>query len=313
MIRIPLPDVAPGAHTVAWGSVGQSVPFEAVALDGAVAQDQLLVGNSTVLDFHLRGTRAQLPILISLTEGGVAIQGGNTQIAFFDGGPRNQVQRTVLAESVGEFGIDYVLDLPPCPCGGWGERLLDDTELAVHSLVARGRADAISLAGDLRLPLSFASDSIVTRTPRPPFSPGDRLDIQFAQLGLRATAPGYGDILFEQRADMPSIANLSGVVPASGGGLEAGDAELSLHTQFSMPLGADNPFEVGGSYEFRLDGFELEGTSPGLGGLSFRQAPGAPGSIRFSDVAADAAGATLYGNADLTVRGRLALGIRTSF
>jgi hypothetical protein len=80
-----------------------------------------------------------------------------------------------------------------------------------------------------------------------------------------------------------------------------------------MPLGADNPFEVGGSYEFRLDGFELEGTSPGLGGLSFRQAPGAPGSIRFSDVAADAAGATLYGNADLTVRGRLALGIRTSF
>lgn len=305
VIRVPLGDTGPGAHVIAWPEQGQSVKFEAVAISGALAQEKLKLGQSTRMMLQLNGSRRQMPLEVKLNSGGVKIQGGNKQIAFFNGGNPNRIHRTVLAVAPGDFSIGYTFDPPSCPCGGWEGPHLLDSALATHPM---------SLAGYLEVPLfgeaepthlDLSSDSLVVRSPRPPFDPEGKIEFSIAQLGLSAMSSKYGDLRFEQRSDAPSKASVSNLTLGHGGGLAAGDARFDLHTEFSIPNRADLPLKVGGSYDFKVNDFGLEGVSSELGKFSFKKASGDPSSIHLRDLRSDASGKTLYGNADLELRGRL--------
>jgi hypothetical protein len=308
MVRFTLPEVTPGTHTISWPGIGQAMDFEAVNLTGAIAQDKLNVGQSTELGFELQGSDAMLPLEIELESGGIKIQGGNKQIAHFNGGAANIISRKVLAVAVGVFTIEYTLQLSPCPCGGYEGRQLVDDELATHPMSASGSADTTLVGSGVRYPLTFSSDSIVAFTPKPPFETGIPLELRFGQLGLRASIAGYDDFLFEQRADQSSIASLRNTRLGSGGGFASGDADLTLHTEFSTPFRDDLPFKIGASYDLSIDSFELGGSSQGLGDVRFEQPAGTSSSARFYDIQKDAAGTTLFGYADFTLGGRLRIG-----
>jgi hypothetical protein len=306
MIQIPLPDINPGTHVISWPATGQSVEFEAINLSGAIAQDRLKVGQSTLLKFQLAGTEEKLPIGIKLDSGGVKIQGGNEQTAYFNGGVPNTVQKKVLAVAVGDFFISYVLDLPPCPCGGYYEDAgLVDPDLYLHPFEAWGRSDAIQLDTGFRYSLDFESDSIVTETPKPPLQPGLDFDIKIAQLGLIAKFPGYESFLFEQLADKASLASMSNVRIGSGGEFVSGDAKIKLNTEFSTPVENGWKFELGAAYKFDLENFQLNGSSDELGKISFKQSPGSTSSLTFSDVRLDAGKSTWFGNATFDLYGTL--------
>jgi hypothetical protein len=306
MIQIALPEITPGRHVISWPAIGQSVEFEAVDLSGAIAQDRLKVGQSTLLKFLLAGTEEKLPIEIQLDSGGVKIQGGNKQTAFFNGGASNTVQRNVLAVAVGDFFISYTLDLPPCPCGGYDESAgLVDPDLFVHPFDAFGRSDAILLDTGFRYSLDFESDSIVTQTPKPPLEQGLDFDIKISQLGLIAKLPGFESFLFEQLADTPSLASLSNTRIGSGGEFVSADANIKLHTEFSTPVENGWDFKLGASYRFGLENFQLNGSSGDLGKISFTQTPGSTSSLEISDVQLDAGKSTWFGNATFDLYGRL--------
>jgi hypothetical protein len=306
MIQIPLPDINPGTHKISWPAIGQSVEFEAIKLSGAIAQDMLKVGQSTQLKFQLAGTEEKLPIEVKLDSGGVKIQGGNKQTAYFKGGAPNLVLRTVLAVAVGDFFISYALDLPPCPCGGYYEGVgLVDPDLFVHPFDAWGRSDAILLDTGFRYTLDFESDSIVTQTPKPPLQAGYDFDIKIAQLGLTARMPGYESFLFEQLADKASLASLRNTRIGSGGEFASADANIKLYTEFSTPVEKGWDFKLGASYRFNLENFQLNGSSGELGKIGFTQSPGSTSSLTLSDVQLDAGKSTWFGNATFDLYGRL--------
>lgn len=307
LIRLPLDGVEPGTHVIAWGSHGQSIRFEVVSLTGAIAQDKLRLGQSTELSFQLNGSKRPLPLEIALDSNVISIQGGNKQIAYFNGLDPNTIRRTVLATAVGNFSIGYTLQLPPCPCGGWDGTQIENPAFVSHPLQAKGFADTTLSGGDLGLHFDLSTDSLVARSPRPPFDPSQTLKFDFAQLGLHAETANYGELLFEQRSDMPSTATLDNLRLGANGGLAGADGMLNLHTEFSMPYRADLPLKVGISYDFDVQNFQLGGNAPGLGDVEFRQSSGHPSSMHFSDLKTDAAGSTLYGNADFQLNGTLSI------
>jgi len=305
VIRVPLGDSQPGRHVIAWPQLGQSVNFEAVAISGALAQEKLKLGQSTEMMLQLNGTRRQMPLEVKLNSGGVRVQGGNRQLAFFNGGSPNAIHRTVFAVAPGDFSIGYTFDPPSCPCGGWEGGHLLDSKLATHQMSLKGYMEAPLFGASEPTRLQFSSDSLVVRSPRPPFDPDEKIEFWIAQLGLRAISPKYGDLRFEQRSDEPSKATVGNLTLGHGGGLAAGDASLDLHSEFSIPNRADLPLKVGGSYDFNIDDFSLEGMSPALGKFVFSKAPGGSSSIHLHELKSDASGKTLYGDADLKLRGTL--------
>jgi len=307
LIRLPLDGVKPGTHVIAWGSHNQSISFEVVSLTGAIAQDKLNLGESTELSFQLNGSKSALPLEISLESKVISIQGGNKQVAYFNGLDPNSIHRTVLATAVGKFSIGYTLQLPPCPCGGWDGTQIENPAFASHPLQAKGFADTTLSGGDLGLHFDLSTNSLVARSPRPPFDPSQTLKLGFAQLGLHAKTANYGELLFEQRSDMPSTASLSNLRLGAKGRLAGAEGMLDLHTEFSMPYRTDLPLKVGVEYTFDVHDFELGGNAPGLGKIQFRQSPDRSSSIQFSDLKTDAAGSTLYGDADFKLYGELNL------
>ena len=213
----------------------------------------------------------------------------------------------MFAEAVGDFNIGYTLQLPPCPCGGYEGPELVDSSFATHPMSARGQADTTLGGSGEHYPLTFSSDTVVAYTPKPPFKTGQPLQLRFGQLGLHASIVGYGDFLFEQRADQSSIADLKNTRLGSGGGFASGDADLTLYTEFSTPFREELPLKVGASYDFDLDGFELDGTVPGLGNVRFEQPEGTSSSVHFHDIQKDVAGSTLFGYADFRLIGLLSI------
>jgi hypothetical protein len=317
LIRLPLNDVAPGTHVVAWGSKGQSQQFEVVSLSGHIGDNELQLGQPTTLTFQLAGSRSHLPLEIALNSapasanaptspGGqgqdvLILEGGNKQTAYFDGSDPNMIRRGVLANAIGKFSINYTLELPPCPCGGWeGIRSLRKSQIR-HPMSARASADAYTPGGDFSTRFDFSSNSIVALAPKPPFDPTQPLQIDLAQLGLTGSTPNLGDFRFEQRADMPSTARVSNFRVGSGGGLLSGDAFFQLHTDFTVPYSDDLPLQPGSSYNFNLQNLRLTGESQGLGHIRLEQDPGRPSSIRFNHLRKDYSGTLLYGNADFSL------------
>lgn len=304
VIRIPMTGVEPGPHEIKWISKGVGLDFDVVALKGSIAQDKLQLGESTELKFELEGSSADLPLDISLDSGSVSIQGGNRQTAYFNSRDPNTIRRNLLATGIGKFNIGYSLDLPPCPCAGYDE-YDDEDDFITHLMGGRGSADTTLLGANLPFNLNFSTDSLVVRTPRPPFDSLDELKFDFKQLGLRAFTADYGDMQFEQRADAPSSATVHNLRLGAHGGLAGGEATLDLHTQFSTKFDPKSPLKVGADYDFKVNDFSLSGDATNLGKISFQQLKDGPSTIHFSDLKRDAAGTTLYGNADFSIRGAL--------
>lgn len=305
VIRIPMTGIQPGPHDIKWISKGVGLDFDVVALKGSIAQDKLKLGQSTELQFELQGSTADFPLDISLDSGSVMIQGGNKQTAYFNSKNPNMIRRNVLATGIGKFNIGYSLELPPCPCAGYDEYDDDDDDFATHLMDAKGSADTTLLGANLPFNLNFSTDSLVVRTPRPPFDSLDELKFDFKQLGLRAFTADYGDMQFEQRANAPSSATVRNLRLGAHGGLAGGEAMLDLHTQFSTRFDPKSPLKVGAEYDFEVNDFNLSGNARDLGKISFQQSNDGPSTIHFSDLKRDAAGTTLYGNADFSIRGAL--------
>lgn len=304
MIRVPLHDVEPGRHVIAHPATGQAANFEVVKARGSISQNRLKVGGSAILTFGLDGTRRVLPMEIELTEGNVLVSGGNRQIAWTTGGDNNHFHRYLHATGVGDFGIDYKFKADPCPCTREPQIRLVDDDFATHPLSAEGRFDStFRTGGEGRFPLTFRSDSIVTRAPRPPLPAGEDIEIEFVQLGLVGSTPGFGEIRFEERIDARSVGRLRQVELDDAGGFRAGEMDLELYADFSTAFDKKLPFKVGGSYTLGLEGFEMRGTSPGLGTLTFSQRPGADSTATFEDIRKDAAGEYLFGKAKFQVYG----------
>ena len=316
-IRLPLQDVEPGTHVITWGALGQSKEFEVVSVAGNIGQNKLKVGEPTLLTFQLNGSKAKLPLKVTLNskpEGTSAaagkdvliLQGGNTQVAYFDGNAPNMILRGVVAKAIGDFTINYALHLPACPCGDWeSDSSFDDSRIR-HPMSAHASADALGPGGIYSTRIDFSSDSIVALAPKPPFDPTLPLQIDLAQLGLTGSTK-YGDFHFEQRADMPSTAKVSNFSIGTNGGLLSGDAVFELHTDFTVPYSEDLPLRPGLNYGLDLQNFQLSGKSQGLGNIRLEQNPGQPSSIQFNNVEKDYSGKLLYGNADLRLNASISV------
>ena len=312
MVRFPLPEgTEPGTHVVAWPGTGRSVEFEAVRAYGSVDQERIQLGASGVLTFGLKGTQQSMPMQIKLTNGAVSIAGGDEQIAWTPGGPENEFHRVLNTHGVGPFGIDYKFTALPCPCTGeQQDSLVDDINYVHHPASAEGRLDSEFLSGAKgSFPLTFSSNSVVARTPHPPFDDGQGLEIELVQLGLRGSTPGFGEFVFEERADQRSVGRVRDVQVNEHGGFSAGEVDLELYTDFSTAFDKKLPFKVGKSYDLGLNGFELRGTSPGLGEFTLRERPGTQSTCRFDDIKKDAAGKNIYGTATFQLRSFLQLKI----
>lgn len=306
VVRLPLAlELAPGVHRIAWtaGSTGRgAVDFEAVRVGGSIDQERLRVGQSTRLEFVVEGTAAPMAMEIEKTAGKIAIQGGNKQTAYTAGGAANTVQRFLLALGVGDFGINFGIDLPPCPCETL-EGVLE-SERATHALSLEGSSRLTAPTLDLDLPIRFAADNVVGLTPRPPIE-RDGLEIELGQLGMRARPEGLGEFLFETRADRASIGRFSKVRLDPRGYFFGGNLDLDLYTEFSVPMDRSLPLEVGGRYDMGLTDWSFQGSSEDLGAVELTARPGESSGVVFHDIQQDAAGTRLFGYADFTLRGRL--------
>ena len=90
-----------------------------------------------------------------------------------------------------------------------------------------------------------------------------------------------------------------------GGGFGAGAVDLELYTDFTTPFNRKLPIKVGKTYDLGVSGFDLRGTLPGLGGLTFSERPGTQSTVRLENISKDAAGTTLRGDATFRLYGTL--------
>jgi hypothetical protein len=130
-----------------------------------------------------------------------------------------------------------------------------------------------------------------------------KLYSEFVQLGLRAVTPGYPELVFEERADARSVGRFRGIELTDGAGFGGGQVDLELYADFTTPFSKKLPLKVGKSYELGLSGFELRGTSPGLGQLTLSERPGTDSTLELDEIRKDAAGTTLYGKATFRLYG----------
>ena len=300
-LEIPMTDVAPGRHVLGWGAgPGRgTLEFEAVQIGGAIARDLLLVGQSTELAFTVAGTQSIVPMDIRLLKGSVSIHGGNVQTAYTSGGLDNRIDRMLHALGVGDFNVEFTIDLPPCPCGG-SELIDDDGEWALHQFSPNGRGMGVFGQG-LRLPIEFSSNTVIARTPRPPFELGQSIRLDFLQLGLHASSPGLPSMTFQQRTDAPSFGNLRDLRLDDEGTPIGGRIDLDLQSEFSMPFDKAAPFKVGAEYTVGFQELELEvGFDFGKPG-HYQIAPGngSRANATFSEIQQDKAGKTLFGRTRL--------------
>lgn len=305
-LSISTADLAPGPHVLAW-SAGRGrgrVDFEAVRVAGSIAQDLLQVGQSTDLVFRVEGTRSVLPMDIALKKGGVSLEGGNAQTAYTSGGDANRIERTLYAEGVGDFGIGFTIDLPPCPCSGSGEQS-GPGEWALHQLSPNGSGVGVFGELGLRFPIDFSSETVIARSPRPPFETGQQIELDLLQLGLQARSPGLPPIKFESRSEARSFGRLRELRLDQEGSPSGGVLDLDLSTDFTMAFDSKAPLRVGGRYRVGLEELSLEVGFDFGGPGKYRLAPGdgASAGAEFSDVKQDKAGKTLYGSARLQVSG----------
>jgi hypothetical protein len=296
MIRFPLPEgIEPGPHTIAWPTTGQSAEFEAVRVRGSIDQALLQKGQSTGLTFGLDGTQESLPI----------------QTAWTSGGGDNKFNRMLFASGVGPFSIDYKFTASVCPCSGAPETSLVDESSVTHPFSAEGNLDSRMILGGKGLfPSTLSADSIVVRTPRPPFEEGGDLEVEFVQLGLKALTPGYPEFVYEERADARSVGRFRGIELTPGGGFAGGEVDLELYADFTTAFSKKLPIKVGKSYELGLSGFELTGMSPGLGQLTLTERPGTDSTLELDEIRRDAAGTTLYGKATFRLYGLAKMDIK---
>jgi hypothetical protein len=303
MVRFRLPEgTEPGTHVIAWPGKGESVEFEAVRAWGSVDQKKIQLGASAVLTFGLEGTKTPMPMQIELVQGAVSIAGGNEQIAWTSG-PDNRFSRVLNTHGVGDFGIDYKFNALPCPCTNEPQESFFDDDFAIHPMAGEGSLDSVFLSGAKgRFPMTFSSDSIVARTPYPPFEPGADLEIEFVQLGLKGLTKGFGPFFFEERADQRSVGRFRDITLSDAGGFGSGAVDLELYTDFSTTFHKKLPLKVGATYDLGLENFELRGEIPGLGELILSERPEGQSSCRFENIKKDAAGKNLYGNATFRVQ-----------
>lgn len=306
VVRFPLPgDLEPGVHTIAWSpsSGGQGgASFEAVRVGGSIDQAKLRVGQSTWLHFEIEGTPERMEMQIEKTAGRIRVQGGNEQTAYTSGGSPNTVRRALLALGVGDFGIEFGIDLPPCPCEALDEAVLDERTL--HPISLSGRAGLVAPTLDLEVPIAFSADNVISRTPRPPIE-REGLEVELAQLGLTARADGFGEFVFETRAGEPSIGRFSKVRLDPRGYFFGGNVDLDLRTEFSVGYDRSLPIEPGGRYEMRLTDWSFQGLSEDLGEVELTARPGEPSGVVFRDIEIDAGGTRLFGYADFDLKGRI--------
>jgi hypothetical protein len=149
--------------------------------------------------------------------------------------------------------------------------------------------------------MTFRSDSVVTRTPWPPFRIDQGLEIDFVQLGLNAETPGFGRFTFEEKVDLRSFGRFRNLTLTEEGGFGSGDGELEFHTEFSTAWDKDLPLKIGATYDLGIRNFELRGVSPGVGDVTVRQREGTESTARIENLRKDAAGKTLFGDATFRI------------
>ena len=122
---------------------------------------------------------------------------------------------------------------------------------------------------------------------------------QVAHLGIFVVEqrPGFGEFVFEERADQRSVGRFRDIKISETGGLNAGEVDVELYTDFSAPFNKKLPFKVGKFYELALSDFDLKGILPDLGELTLTERAGTDSTCEFDNIQKDAAGENVYGTA----------------
>lgn len=138
MVTYSLEGFIPGRHMITWDmktmdrlisnpfintenrpppSAQEKVEFVILDVKPSMVRRVLEVGDEAQMQLIIIGTDEKLPIrLTNKTPGIIQLEGGDLQTAMTSGGSPNILTRTVKGNLEGEFDIEYVLDLPPCPC-----------------------------------------------------------------------------------------------------------------------------------------------------------------------------------------------------
>lgn len=114
----------PGPHRVTGDSAAGFAPseghdFEALRIEAAVDQEQLLRGGSTQLRIRVAGTERPIELeLVNRTPSIIRVEGGDEQTARSSGGAENTITRRLEALSQGAFDLSWTLPDRRCPCRG---------------------------------------------------------------------------------------------------------------------------------------------------------------------------------------------------
>lgn len=304
---ISLLDVEPGRHRVSFASGrGGSVEFEAVRVAGKLDKEVIMKGGSAKLEFWMEGTREPLDMKIRSADLNIGIQGGNIQTVTTSGGVPNDIQRTLWANEVGDFNVNFAVNLPPCPCG-YQEHLGIDESLVQHPMDIEGQGDLLWPGTGLSYPVKFNSEDFLSLAPPPPVST-EPFKLPLRQLGLTAKIGEFAPFSFETRADLGSFGEFSNIRINDEGYLRSADVDVDFRTEFSVEYSDSMPLKVGLRYDFGLQDWSFKGNSPDLGEVDFSQIPGTESSIVIDKMETDVAGTLLHGWADISLRGKLSIG-----